>query len=101
MLEQGLLAQMLEAIERFHGRDPGVRDALLRVLRDRTVEDGFELAAILDAGSPEAARIGVGLGIILRAVERGGGGADLLTKAYCRDRERWSALLAQVEADRG
>ncbi|MPR07799.1 hypothetical protein [Microvirga tunisiensis] len=101
LLGQGILLQVLDAVHRFHGRDPGVGDGLLRVLRERSAETGFELAVILDAGSPEAARIGVGLGIILRPVERGGGGDDLLTRAYKKDRERWQALLERVEANHG
>lgn len=101
MLGQSLLISVLDAVHGWHGRDPGVRDALLRVLLERTAEAGFELAAILDSGSREAARIGVGLGTILRAVERGGGGVDLLTRAYDKDVVRWEKLLAKVEADDG
>lgn len=99
VLGQSLLISMLDAVHGWHGRDPGVRDALLRVLRERTAAAGFELAAILDSGSKEAARVGAGLGTILRSVEGGGGAEDLLTRAYDRDRERWQALLTKVEAD--
>ncbi|MBJ6125429.1 hypothetical protein [Microvirga splendida] len=101
MLGQSLLISMLDAVHGWHGRDPGVRDALLRVLRERTTQVGFELAAVLDNGSKEAARVGAGLGTILRAVEGGGGAEDLLTRACESDRERWQALLEQVEADQG
>jgi hypothetical protein len=101
MLGQGILLQVLEGVHRFHRDDPGVREALLRVLRERSAEVGLELVAILDAGSPEAAGIGVGLGIVLRTIERGGGGGDLLTRAYEKDRARWQALLERVEADGG
>lgn len=101
MLGQGLLISTLDAIHGWHRRDPGVRDALLRVLRERTAEAGFALAAILDSGSREAARVGAGLGTILRAVEGGGGVEDLLTRANDRDRERWQALLEKVETDHG
>ncbi len=101
MLGQSLLISMLDAVHGWHRRDPGVRDALLRVLRERTVEAGFALATVLDSGSKEAARVGAGLGTILRAVEGGGGADDLLMRASARDVVRWEELLEQVESDHG
>lgn len=88
---------MLDAVYGWHGKDPAVKDAILRVLRERTAEAGHELVAVLDAGDRDRERDGVSLGIILRAVERYGGRDDLLTKAYDRDRERWAKLLKEIE----
>jgi hypothetical protein len=99
MLGQGLLVSMLVAVEGWHGKDPAVRASLLRVLRERTAEAGFALVAVLDAGSRDAERDGAGLGIILRAVVRGGGEADLLTQAYDQNRKRWVDLLAAIEGE--
>jgi len=97
MLGEGLLVSMLHALHGWHGRDPAVRRALLRCLRERSPEAGFALVDVLRAGNRDRERDGWSLGIILRAVVRGGCGDDLLTQAYQPDRARWAALLAEVE----
>ena len=67
MFPQNLLVQLLDAILGWHGRDPAVREAMLRFLRARTFESGFALADTLDAGPRHMHSEGAGLGTILRA----------------------------------